>query len=87
LLLQAGAQQPDIVLAHDGVRAQPLLGSYPATAQRRSNLRRLLDSGERRLQTWLAQERPHQIELPADQLRNCNYPADWAGGWDAALNT
>jgi hypothetical protein len=39
------------------------------------------------LQTWLAQERPHQIELPADQLRNCNYPADWAGGWDAALNT
>ncbi len=79
LLLQAGAEHSAIVLAHDGARAQPLLGIYPATAERRSNLRRFLDSGERRLQTWLAQEKSHQIALPADQLRNCNYPADWAG--------
>ena len=79
LLLQAGAEHSGIVLAHDGARAQPLLGIYPATAQRRSDLRRFLDSGERRLQTWLAQEKSHQIALPADQLRNCNYPADWAG--------
>jgi len=79
LLLQAGAEHSAIVLAHDGARAQPLLGIYPATAQRRSNLRRFLDSGERRLQTWLDQEKSHQIALPADQLRNCNYPADWAG--------
>ena len=79
LLLQAGAEHSGIVLAHDGARAQPLLGIYPATAQRRSDLRRFLDSGERRLQTWLAQEKSHQIALPADQLRNCNYPADCAG--------
>jgi len=79
LLLQASAEHSGIVLAHDGARAQPLLGIYPATAQRRSDLRRFLDSGERRLQTWLAQEKSHQIALPADQLRNCNYPADWAG--------
>ena len=79
LLLQAGAEHSGIVLAHDGARAQPLLGIYPATDQRRSDLRRFLDSGERRLQTWLAQEKSDQIELPADQLRNCNYPADWFG--------
>jgi molybdopterin-guanine dinucleotide biosynthesis protein A len=87
LLLQAGAEHPDIVLAHDGAHPQPLLGSYPATAQRRRDLRRCLDSGERRLQTWLTQERTHQLELPVDQLRNCNVPADWPGVWDAALST
>ncbi|MCX5943312.1 MAG: molybdenum cofactor guanylyltransferase [Cyanobacteria bacterium] len=79
ILLQAAAEHAEIVVAHDGARAQPLLGIYVATAQRRRDLRRVVDSGERRLQTWLAQERPHQIELPADQLRNCNHPSDWAG--------
>ena len=87
LLLQAGAAHPDIVLAHDGARPQPLLGIYPATAQRRGDLRRCVESGERRLQTWLAQERSYHLELPVDQLRNCNLPADWPGGWDAALNS
>ena len=79
LLLQAGAEHTDIVVAHDGAQSQPLLGIYPAMAQRRKGLQRFLDSGERRLNTWLAQERPNQILLPADQLRNCNHPADCAG--------
>ena len=87
LLLQAAIGHPDIVLAHDGARTQPLLGIYPASDQRRRDLRRCLDSGERRLQAWLAQERTHQLALPDDQLRNCNVPADWPGDWDGALNT
>ena len=77
-LVQAAAEYPDIVVAHDGHRSQPLLGIYPATAQRRRGLLRVLGTGERRLLTWLEQERAHQILLPADQLRNCNHPADCA---------
>lgn len=79
LLVQAAAEHQDIVVAHDGLRSQPLLGVYPTTAERQRGLLRFLGTGERRLQSWLAQEQSHQILLPADQLRNCNHPADCAG--------
>ena len=79
LLVQAAAEHQDIVVAHDGLRSQPLLGVYPATAERQRGVLRFLGTGERRLQSWLAQEQSHQILLPADQLRNCNHPADCAG--------
>ena len=78
VLVQAAEKYPDIVVAHDGLRCQPLLGIYPATAQRRRGLLHVLGTGERRLLSWLGQQRNEQIRLPADQLRNCNHPDDCA---------
>ena len=75
--LRAAADGGPIVLAHDGERLQPLLGVYPSSDQRRRHLDDFLAGGERRLQSWLAQQ-PHQaVPLAKDALRNINHPADW----------
>ncbi len=75
-LLEAGSQSEAIALAHDGERTQPLLGLYPATAERRRRLGRFTQAGGLGLQRWLAQETLQLVPLPADQLRNCNHPED-----------
>ena len=75
-LLAAGAEGEAIALAHDGERSQPLLGLYPATANRCSRLRHFTQAGGKRLQGWLEAEPLNLVALPADQLRNCNHPED-----------
>ena len=75
-LLEAAGQAESIALAHDGEWTQPLLGLYPATAERRSRLGRFTQAGGQRLQAWLEEEPLNLVVLPADQLRNCNRPED-----------
>ncbi len=75
-LLEAGGQAEALALAHDGERLQPLLGLYPATAERRRRLGRFTQAGGQRLQAWLDGELLQRVLLPADQLRNCNRPED-----------
>ena len=78
-LLMAGAPAEGvdaIAVAHDGDRAQPLLGLYPATRGLRSRLRRFTQAGGQGLQQWLQREPMNLVPLPADQLRNCNRPED-----------
>lgn len=72
-LLIAGALAPErIHLAHDGTRCQPLLGVYPAGGDRRRSLAASMASGERRLQTWLANQPCDLVELPASTICNVN---------------
>jgi molybdopterin-guanine dinucleotide biosynthesis protein A len=73
--LVAAAAAP-IHLAHDGQRLQPLLGLYPATADRRRRLQAHLATGERRLLGWLAGETWVPVHLPAGPLRNVNRPEE-----------
>ena len=75
-LLEAGGQTEAIALAHDGERTQPLLGLYPATVAIRSRLACFTEAGGLGLQRWLARETLQLVRLPAEQLRNCNYPED-----------
>ena len=78
-LVAAAASDPDpatIHLAHDGERLQPLLGLYPATADRSRRLAAHLATGDRSLQRWLAGERWRPLMLPAAALRNINRPAE-----------
>jgi len=66
---------PDTIhLAHDGERLQPLLGLYPASADRARRLAAHLAGGDRSLQRWLAGERWQPLVLPAPALRNINHP-------------
>jgi len=72
-LLAAGALAPQrILLAHDGTSCQPLLGLYPAGGDKRRSLAGSIASGERRLQTWLANQPCDLVELPASTIRNLN---------------
>ena len=65
-------------VAHDGERLQPLLGIYPGGSEQRTGLAKVLASGERRWQAWLATI-PHQaVVLPAQPLINANTPAERA---------
>jgi molybdopterin-guanine dinucleotide biosynthesis protein A len=74
-LLAAGTMAPHrILLAHDGSRCQPLLGLYPAEGSRRRSLATTIESGERRLQVWLANQPCDPVELPAGAIRNVNGP-------------
>ncbi|MDM7951789.1 MAG: molybdenum cofactor guanylyltransferase [Cyanobium sp. CZS 25K] len=70
-----------IHLAHDGRRLQPLLGVYPAHADRRRRLRSFTAAGGRRLQDWLAGEAVVAVPLPPRGLRNANRPDDASGLW------
>jgi molybdopterin-guanine dinucleotide biosynthesis protein A len=74
--LQAAAadETPSLLLAHDGVRLQPLLGVYPSTAARHRDLLDCLARGERRLQSWLARHPHRAVRLEAGALRNVNHP-------------
>jgi len=73
----AGDGADVILLAHDGIRLQPLLGIYPATAARRRRLRAALAAGELGLQRWLAGEHWRAVPLKARALANVNTPEDW----------
>jgi molybdopterin-guanine dinucleotide biosynthesis protein A len=77
-LLAASAEGPtdNLWLAHDGMRLQPLLGLYPATAARRQRLASHLAGGGLALQGWLAGEIWQAVPLPAAALRNANRPED-----------
>ncbi len=79
-LIAAGAGLPPgtILTAHDGRRDQPLLGLYPATEPHRASLERFLAGGGRHLLGWLEGEGHQRLTLPAEPLRNCNRPKDWA---------
>lgn len=84
LLLQlqalANAEPSALHLAHDGERLQPLLGIYPSDHARRTSLRAAVDAGERRLQSWLADQpcRIHRLDPLA--LRNVNRPEELPPG-------
>ncbi len=70
-----GDPDPDTIhLAHDGERLQPLLGLYPASADRRQRLAAHLAGGDRSLQRWLTGEHWRPLVLPAPALRNINHP-------------
>ena len=78
-LLTAAAQQPGVTcVAHDGQRCQPLLGLYPNTAPQRAQLNRLIERGERRLQTWLEQQPLQMVQLDPAVIRNVNDAAELA---------
>lgn len=81
-LIAAGRAGPagSILTAHDGLRDQPLLGLYPATATHRAALERFSAAGGRSLLAWLAQVGHRRVALPAEQLRNCNRPDAWEAG-------
>jgi molybdopterin-guanine dinucleotide biosynthesis protein A len=73
----AAGQAPELLLAHDGTRLQPLLGVYPSRDDLRRDLDDCLATGERRLQGWLARH-PHRcVALDPSDLRNMNRPQDW----------
>jgi molybdopterin-guanine dinucleotide biosynthesis protein A len=75
--LRRQAQAPELLLAHDGTRLQPLLGVYPSRDDLRRDLDHCLATGERRLQGWLARH-PHRcVALDPSDLRNMNRPQDW----------
>lgn len=79
-LVAAAARDPAVVhLAHDGERRQPLLGVYPSHAVLRRSLARAIDSGERRLQGWLAGQPCRDVLLTPALLRNANHPEDLEG--------
>jgi len=76
-LLAAAAQEPEgLHLAHDGQRLQPLLGVYPSSIALRQHLANRIDSGERRLQSWLSAHPFEPVPLDPRALRNVNRPAD-----------
>lgn len=70
-------QAPDLLLAHDGTRLQPLLGVYPSRDDLRRDLDAFLATGERRLQGWLARHPHRSVRLDPAELRNVNRPQDW----------
>jgi molybdopterin-guanine dinucleotide biosynthesis protein A len=77
-LLTAAAQQPGVpCVAHDGQRCQPLLGLYPNTAPQRAQLNRLIERGERRLQTWLAQQPLQTVPLDPAAIQNINHATEF----------
>lgn len=78
-LLTTAAQHPGVTcVAHDGQRCQPLLGIYPNTAPLRAQLNRLIDRGERRLQTWLEQLPLQTVPLDPAAIQNINHAAELA---------
>ena len=75
-LLAAAASEPSVIhLAHDGQRLQPLLGIYPSDGHHRTRLTAAVANGERRLQSWLADEDYRRVLLDGGALRNVNRPA------------
>jgi molybdopterin-guanine dinucleotide biosynthesis protein A len=72
------AAQPDTIhLAHDGVRLQPLLGLYPATARNRNSATAFTARGGRSLLRWLEHQRgTAAIAFDPRQVRNANTQAD-----------
>ena len=77
-LVAASEADPMVIqLAHDGERLQPLLGIYPGQACRRSALGAAIAKGERRLQTWLADQPCRALQLDTQALRNVNRPQQW----------
>lgn len=76
-LLTTAAQQAGVAcVAHDGRRRQPLLGLYPNTAPQRAQLNRLIEQGERRLQTWLEHQPLQTVPLNPATIQNINYAAE-----------
>ena len=80
-LLTAAAASPNrLHLAHDGERLQPLLGLYPSSAPIRTHLAAAVERGERRLQSWLADQPHRAVLLDPHTIRNVNRPdADQQG--------
>lgn len=80
LLTNANGEPAAIHLAHDGQRLQPLLGIYPSDDARHASLSAALAAGERRLQSWLADQpcRIHQLDPRA--LNNVNRPEELPDG-------
>ena len=75
-ILQAtAAESPNrLHLAHDGERLQPLLGLYPSSAPIRTHLAAAVERGERRLQSWLADQPHRAVLLDPHTIRNVNRP-------------
>ncbi|MFM7312969.1 MAG: NTP transferase domain-containing protein, partial [Cyanobium sp.] len=86
-LLAAAAEQPQwIHLAHDGERCQPLLGVYPRQATLRADLSAAVARGERRLQSWLAEQACREVRLDPGALRNINRPEDLASAMGTRMS-
>jgi molybdopterin-guanine dinucleotide biosynthesis protein A len=86
-LRQAGEAEPEsLLLAHDGERAQPLLLVLPLAPALRHDLQHGLETGERRLQSWLARHPCREVRLDPRALCNVNRPEEWwsapGAGWD-----
>lgn len=80
-LRQAGEAEPEsLLLAHDGERAQPLLLVLPLAPALRHDLQHGLETGERRLQSWLARHPCREVRLDPRALRNVNRPEEWQPG-------
>lgn len=79
-LLAAAAREASVIhLAQGAQRLQPLLGVYPSDAGHRKRLATAISSGERRLQSWLADEDCRVVDLDAGALRNVNRPTPLTG--------
>ncbi len=75
ILQAAAAESPNrLHLAHDGERLQPLLGVYPSSAPIRTHLAAAVERGERRLQSWLADQHHQAVLLDPHTIRNVNRP-------------
>jgi molybdopterin-guanine dinucleotide biosynthesis protein A len=74
LVAAADGAPGTILVAHDGLRPQPLLGLYPSSAPIRASLSEAVAGGERRLQHWLLQQHCRPVALPAEVIRNVNRP-------------
>jgi molybdopterin-guanine dinucleotide biosynthesis protein A len=76
---RSGAADP-LIVATDGQRLHPLPGIYPATSDHHGSLAHFLASGRRSMLGWLEGRPLVTVPLDGRALRNCNRPADWAGG-------
>jgi molybdopterin-guanine dinucleotide biosynthesis protein A len=76
-LLSAAAAAPQTIqLAQGGVQLQPLLAVLPADATIRHHLAMAVAKGERRLQSWLMEQRWQAVPLEPQAMRNCNRPEE-----------
>lgn len=82
-LVAAPTDTSAILVAHDGVRRQPLLGLYPSDSNHLASILAATTAGERGLQRWIAMVGCRELDLPPGTLRNANGPNDadqlWGG--------
>ena len=76
LLSAASAAPQTIQIAQGGEQRQPLLAVLPADEELRRNLAQAVELGERRLQSWLAQQHWQAVPLEPQAMRNCNRPEE-----------
>lgn len=69
-------QQPGVLVAFDGERLQPVHALIRVDLL--PSLERFLESGERKIDRWYAEQNFHQVDFSdcADMFRNINTPSD-----------